>query len=159
MRLSVSSLLEAPAAETTLPFHEPVPFPPEFGVLTRPVMGDVTIARSMDDRMLRVTGRFEAGVELVCDRCLGPAPAVIAFDVDETLEVTDEPDPAVEVAEHVHPTGELDVTDLLRQHLLLNLPSRSLCGCEPAYLAAHKPIDPRWRQLESLLNRTHQEEP
>jgi len=159
VRLSVASLLESPESDTTVDFAERVEFPADLGRLTRPLAGLVTISRSMDDRLLRLTGHLSAGVELECVRCLGPAPTDVSFDLDETLEITDEPETAAEVSEHVQPTGELDLSDLLRQNLLLNLPSRSLCGCEPEYLAEHRPIDPRWRTLEHLLHSPPSKEP
>lgn len=158
MLIDVEALLQAQEKETIVAFDEPVDFPADLGALDRPLSGTVTIDRSMDDRLLHLTGRIATTVALVCDRCLGPTPTEVEFDLDETLVVTDTPTEALEVEDAVAATGDLDLSDLLRQNLLLHLPSRSLCGCEPAYLAEHKRIDPRWRQLEALLNRTTEEE-
>lgn len=158
MLLDVETLLQAPESETHISFSEFVEFPADLGSLKRPLSGEVTIARAIDESLFTLTGHLETTADLVCDRCLGPAPAEIAFDLEETLEVTKTPSEALEVEEAVAATGEIDLSDLLRQHLLLNLPSRSLCGCEPEYLAKHKPLDPRWRKLEALLSRTTEEE-
>jgi len=158
MRLAVETLLAAPEPDTVVEFQEKVEFPPDLGRLTRPLAGQVTVLRSLDDSGLRLTGHLEAEVELVCDRCLGPARTPVAFDLDEMLTLSCGESTAQEVEETVSPTGELDLSDLLRQHLILNLPSRHLCGCEPAYLAEYRPVDPRWRQLEQLLERTPEEE-
>lgn len=158
MVLDVETLLQAQEDDTILRFDEAVEFPADLGTLKRPLMGEVTITRSLDSRMLRLTGHLETRADLVCDRCTGPCSTEIAYDLDETLEVTETPSAALAVEDAVSATGELDLSDLLRQHLLLNLPSRSLCGCEPAYLAEHKRIDPRWRQLETLLSRSTEEE-
>ncbi|HEY9856005.1 MAG TPA: DUF177 domain-containing protein [Stenomitos sp.] len=158
MLIDVETLLQAQDKDTIVDFDEAVDFPADLGTLKRPLAGTVKIERSMDDRMLRLTGRLSTVVDLVCDRCLGPTPTEVAFDLDETLEVTETPSEALLVEDAIAATGDLDLSDLLRQNLLLHLPSRSLCGCEPAYLAEHKRIDPRWRQLEALLNRTTEEE-
>lgn len=158
MLIDVETLLQAPDKLTVVDFDEAVDFPADLGKLKRPLAGRVTIERSMDDRVLRLTGRLTTLVDLVCDRCLGPTPTEVGFDLDETLEVTETPTEALLVEDAIAATGDLDLSDLLRQNLLLHLPSRSLCGCEPAYLAEHKRIDPRWRQLEALLNRTTEEE-
>lgn len=47
--------------------------------------------------------------------------------------------------------GHLDATDLIRQSLLLSLPPRHLCGCEPlAQIQDKDAVDPRWSALKSL---------
>lgn len=158
MLIDVEALLQAQDKDTVVDFDEAVEFPADLGSLKRPLSGTVNIERSMDNHMLRLTGRLSTVVDLVCDRCLGPTPTEVAFDLDETLAVTDTPTEALEVEDAIAASGDLDLSDLLRQNLLLHLPSRSLCGCEPAYLAEHKRIDPRWRKLEALLNRTTEEE-
>ena len=158
MRIKMESLLQADAPETTIAFVETVEFPEELGRLTHPLEGDVKLIRMPDDKALEVRGHLKATVELICDRCLGPVPTEVEFDLDEILEVTAKTAMAQEVEEAIPATGEFDLSDLLRQHLILNLPSRSLCGCEPAYLLEHKPIDPRWRKLEALLSRSIEEE-
>lgn len=154
----METLLQAAAPETTIRFNESVEFPPDMGRLLGPLQGEVKLVRLLDNKTIEVKGHLGALVELICDRCMGPIQSEVAFDLDETLEVTEAGASAVEVEETVSEAGDLDLSDLLRQHLILNLPGRSLCGCEPAYLVEHKPIDPRWRKLEALARRSTEEE-
>jgi uncharacterized protein len=158
MLLRVETLLQAPEKTTHLSFREALDFPTDLGRLTRPLTGDVTITRTDDDRYLQIQGALTTEAELLCDRCLGPVPTALRIDVDEVLEVADSPSETLEVDEAVPVTGDLDLSDLLRQHVLLNLPSRKLCGCEPTFGKGASQVDPRWQKLEALLSRTTEED-
>lgn len=158
MLLRVETLLQAPEKTTHLSFRERLDFPTDLGRLTRPLEGDVAITRTEDDRYLQLHGKLTTEAELICDRCLGPVPTPLSVDLDEVLEVADDPSDALEVDEAVPATGDLDLSDLLRQHLLLSLPSRKLCGCEPTFGKDANAVDPRWQKLEALLSRTTEED-
>lgn len=158
MRIEMETLLQAAASETTIPYREVVEFPAELGSLRRPLEGTVKLIRLLDDKTITVKGHLGTLVELVCDRCLGPVSTEVDFDLDETFEVMETVSSTHTVEEALPVSGALDLSDLLRQHLILSLPSRSLCGCEPAYLVEHKPIDARWRKLEALASRSTEEE-
>ncbi len=151
MQLSVVTLLNAASSETHLELNEPLEFPEDLGRLVSPVHADVTVSRALDNSLFRVAGKGRAKAELVCVRCLGPAPTEVEFSFDESLRVVENPVPQELVEEEVWQQGKLDVSDLVRQHLLLNLPTRSLCGCKPDYLEELRPVDPRWKKLEALL--------
>lgn len=158
MLLRVETLMQAPEKTTHLSFREPIDFPTDLGRLTRPLEGEVAICRTVDDRYLQIQGTLKTEAELVCDRCLGPVPTALSIDVDEMLEVAESPTETLEVDEAVPATGDLDLSDLLRQHLLLSLPSRKLCGCAPTFGKDASQVDPRWQKLEALLSRTTEED-
>lgn len=120
---------------------------------------------------VRLRGQIRATVEAPCDRCLKPA----AFDVDVKFderyvpageEVKEEetelhPD---ELALAVYEGETLDADELVREQLLLALPTRLLCreecrglcpGCgadlnSEACGCARDEVDPRWAALAAL---------
>ncbi|MEB3329001.1 MAG: DUF177 domain-containing protein [Candidatus Sericytochromatia bacterium] len=158
MQISVSSILQAPHATTRYAFHEALPLPDEGEQLLEPVTGDLTVER-LSDRLLRVTGNFQATLQLLCDRCGESYQAPAVFDLAEDLEVVDEAVTTEEVEDRVSASGLLDASDLVRQTLLLSLPARRLCGCEPKATRTEEPaVDPRWAALRSYpadTNGTH----
>ena len=151
MQLSVATLLNAASSETRIDLNETLEFPGELGKLLEPVHAEITVSRALDNSLFRVVCHARARLELVCVRCLGPSPEEVTFAFDESLRVVETPVPDELVEDEVWNQGKLDLGDLVRQHLLLNLPARSLCGCNPAYLEELRPVDPRWKKLESLL--------
>ena len=151
MDISISSILQSPYAVTRYSFKEKIGLPADGEQLLEPITGELTVTRN-SDQLLQVTGDFDARLKLHCDRCGNEYETPVHhFSLEEHLEVTDEPTTSVEVEEQVYAGGNLDVTDLIRQALLLSLPSRRLCGCEPL---AHKTdataTDPRWAALNAL---------
>ena len=148
MQVSVSSILQAPQAVTRYDFNESLPLPDEGEQLLEPVTGDLTIER-IGDRLLRITGDLQARLKLNCDRCGEPYESPVAFGLEEDLEVVDEALSTEEVEDRVSASGHLDASDLVRQTLLLSLPARRLCGCEPKTTrAAETAVDPRWAALQ-----------
>lgn len=150
MQLSVSSILNAPQNVTHHPFDEQFELPGEGETLLEPVVGRLDVTRA-SNQILQVTGAFHTRLRLVCDRCGNEFEFPVDFSLDEALEVTNEPPTSFEVEEAVYAQGNLDATDLIRQSLLLSLPTRHLCGCEPLPQKDDQGItDPRWAALESL---------
>ena len=88
----------------------------------------------LQTRLLRIWADVSAEVELICDRTLNPFLTELKFHFEEALEVIPEdyqfqelqelePDAA---AEQVYAEQEIDLVDLLRQYLILNLPLQKL---------------------------------
>jgi len=80
----------------------------------------------------RVHLRGEAGVDVlqVCARCLREFVSTVRAQVEEVFDATVRPrwGGALEAEDFVFPLeDELDVTEIFRQHLLLNLPPAPLC--------------------------------
>jgi uncharacterized protein len=101
--------------------------------LAGPITG--TLTATGEGNLLMLTGEFEATVVLECCRCGGECEAPVEFEVDEAYPIEgvpgarggfakvndeDEPFPLFE-------ENKLRVEDLLRQILILELPSHPLC--------------------------------
>src|SRR4051812_40420739 len=125
MEISVSSILQAPEKVTRYSFQETIALEDE--KLLEPVVGELEITRA-SLQILQVQGHFKAKLQLACDRCGEPFELPVEFEVDEGLEVVEGPVTSEEVEETVSATGNFDATDLIRQNLLLSLPTRKLCG-------------------------------
>jgi uncharacterized metal-binding protein YceD (DUF177 family) len=150
MQIAVSSILQSQRNTNVYPFCEVLSLESEDERLTRAVQGDVTVTRA-SSRVIRVTGAFDTELTFKCDRCGETFTQAFAFELDETLDVTDSPLTALEVEEAVSPTGQLDLTDLVRQNLLVSLPGRRLCGCSPIESGQSGDIlDPRWSALKGF---------
>jgi uncharacterized protein len=119
----------------------------------------------------KVTGTISGQIENDCTRCLVPIASALSlpFEVSyvdpesDSTEVERQVDPAdLEIA--VAEEGKLNIEDLVREQIILSLPTRFLCkedckglcdkcganknaadcGCDAKY------IDPRWAQLKNL---------
>ncbi|PYS91868.1 MAG: hypothetical protein DMF64_11060 [Acidobacteria bacterium] len=118
-----------------------------------------------------VRGTIETELEIACDRCLAPlaVPVKAEFDVSyDPPGVEAETDSAELQAEDLDTTvytGEsLDLDELVREQILLALPTRSLCreACQglcptcgvnlntQTCKCEQKEIDPRWAGLAAL---------
>lgn len=158
MLLDVTSLLEAKEPITRISYEERLEIPKDIGVLLSPVTGEITIERANDGSLLSVSGELAVKLELTCDRCTGPYVLEQNVSVEEHLRVVTEESTAVEVEESVERTGKLDLSDLLRQNVLLSLPLRKLCGCPELADFRKDYIDPRWGKLEALKKQDTEEE-
>jgi uncharacterized metal-binding protein YceD (DUF177 family) len=142
--------LQSPQDVTRCDFKEQFEMPSEEEKLVGPVEGVVTITRA-SGRILQVSGKFHSLLRLNCHRCGNEFEFPVDFNLDEALEIIDGPITSEEVEDVVSAQGHLDATDLIRQSLLLSLPSRVLCGCEPLAQSQGKDaVDPRWAALKSL---------
>ncbi|MDR5683947.1 MAG: DUF177 domain-containing protein [Armatimonadota bacterium] len=123
-------------------------------------------------RRVYVTGRARAEAELVCSRCLRTFTGAIDATVEEIF------DPGLPQGDAVWtdggllvmpaPYAEVDVTELVRQHLVLAVPYAPLCRADCAGLCpvcgADRNVtgcgcrtelaDARWRALESISRGT-----
>lgn len=153
MELSVATILQATESVTRYSFRETIDLENEEEKLLEPVEGQFEVTRA-SDQVLQVKGHFKARLEMNCDRCGNRFELPVEFDLDEALEVVDGPVTSTEVEDTVSAVGTLDATDLIRQSMLLELPARRLCGCEPKINDdATETLDPRWAALRSI----HQE--
>jgi uncharacterized protein len=114
---------------------------------------------------LFIKARLKTGVHLTCDRCAEP----FTWDVNEVCDIMFTRDLGlVEEDEDTYliqeTTTEVDITDSVRQTLLLALPIKRLCHVECKGLCdrcgvnlnrekcscAADDIDPRWETLKKL---------
>ncbi len=99
----------------------------------QPLTGDVTFMRTVDG--ILATGHLRTVVEMECSRCLRAVVVPVDFDVEETflptidvvtghaLPIPEDVDPAALIDEH----HILDLSEVIRQDILLALPVRPLC--------------------------------
>jgi uncharacterized metal-binding protein YceD (DUF177 family) len=114
-----------------------------------------------------IDGKFETPVRLVCDRCTKDYDMSLKFDIDEVIEVTDEPIPAEELEftyeqfhEQISSTEKIDIVDYIRQYIILNIPGKKLCSevcinddINAFNAKAENAVDPRWEKLRSYKDK------
>lgn len=155
MEIPVSNILQAPQSVTRREFSERIELPSGEERLLEPVSGDLIITRA-SSKILQVEGAFHTRLGLQCDRCGNDFELPVDFTLNETLEVVEGPITSEEVEEAVEQHGILDATDLIRQGLLLSLPPRRLCGCEPKSQSQEdSKLDPRWAALKALQDNSN----
>lgn len=145
------------AGEETIPFVEPWR-----------VRGEITNA----GRVLVAKGKLTTAVELVCHRCLQRFryPIAVTWECAFSRTVGSSQGIDDEEGEEIYPCSgeEVDLSEPLRQEVILSLPMRWLCSEECPGLAYHpeaggekvlprredwasEEIDPRLRLLQILL--------
>ena len=89
---------------------------------------------------LLVRGRLEQDFDLVCSRC--------GEDFDTTVKVEDFTE-SYEVGEKIQ---EVDLTEDIRESIILSLPSYPVCreDCPGIVQKDEKPVDDRWNVLNKL---------
>lgn len=124
---------------------------------------------------IRARGKIEAGVEVACDRCL--APVAVPLEVEfETAFIPQAQAAAAPESVELQPEDlelaafegdAIDLDELVREQILLALPSRHLCredcqglctGCGADLNAGHcgcgqQEQDPRWSALADWKNK------
>jgi uncharacterized metal-binding protein YceD (DUF177 family) len=121
----------------------------------------------LQTRLLRIWADVSAEVELICDRTLNPFVTVLDFHFEEALEVIPEDYQfqelqefsADDAAEQVYPEQEIDLSDLVRQYLILNLPLQKISP-ETCYNEMSVPVnhnspssvpDPIWNSIRQAV--------
>ncbi len=139
-------------------------------VIQQPIEGTVKFTKL--NQGLLITGNMETVIEVNCGRCLDP------FDVAIEIEVEEEFRPTLDIQTGAHlPVGDedddatliddkncIDLSEVVRQQLLLALPNHPLCrdDCkglcptcgqnfnEGTCNCQDDTIDPRWEALKTL---------
>lgn len=119
-------------------------------VLNDRVRGSVQFSNT--GQVLLVRGRLRTTVSLECVRCLSTFPSLQEFDVEEQFalhrerkagrgseEDNEDPDPDDPDMsdEAMYDEGILDLTELVRQNLLVNIPYAPVCRDDCAGLCPH----------------------
>lgn len=134
MQYNVSQLLKEPTGDTRkYEVQEESPVLDSSLVLRAPLSGQVKMVRTAHG--ILVTGSLHTAAEVECARCLDVKVVPVDFAVEEEFHPTvdvltgvplflaDEGDPATLIdAQHI-----LDLTELVRQDALLNLPLYPVC--------------------------------
>lgn len=129
MRIAVSELETGSVFRSA--FDEHVASDSDDVSFEEPVVGTIEATRTAT--AVLVKGQIGTTTTLVCGRCLDP----FRYRVEATFRdefilaapeaVTNPSSEGVEGAESLSPTGQLDVSALIREHLLLAVPMVPLC--------------------------------
>ena len=130
MRVKIGSLLERKGElllverEIAGDFAETYP---EVLKAQGPVNVNLTIVNTGEGFL--VTGDIKLQAELRCSRCLKPYAAELVAEVDETLRIDGSVDEEDEDSDWnlVLDGDELDLTDLVQESLLVNIPMKTVC--------------------------------
>ena len=169
MRFNVAQLLkDGVGSRRSYPLDENFEAIQETG--TSWVRGRVTLTRT--DVGIWLSGPIEANAFSTCSRCLNTAECPMHFSMDEeylpTVDVNSGASITVsEVKEGtftLDPNHMLDLTEAVRQYVIINLPMKPLCRQDCAGLcsgcganlndggcACSAPVDSRWSPLLELL--------
>jgi len=120
---------------------------------------------------IEVSGNIETEVELECDRCLKKFNQVLNIDIKEVFSTCDAFDYSHSEIElkndnfvvELGKEGKLDITDLVYQSIILNLPSKKICGenCEGTEVLAElqsNRIDPRLAVFQDISKKITKKE-
>lgn len=129
---------------------------------------------SRKGEQIRLRGEIRTEVELLCDRCLAAAHTPLSVEFDTSFipqEVEAGKEESVELLPEdlglsAYEGDAIDLDELVREQILLALPSRHLCGeeckglcqkCGADLNAGHcsceqGEADPRWAALADLKN-------
>jgi uncharacterized protein len=131
--VNVAQLLHAPVGTTRsypLNEHEPV-LAEELGLLT-PIVGTLKLTRTNHGIVADVS--YTVDVEQECGRCLDPARSTIQSEVSEeflpSLNIVTGLPETIEAdleTSRVNANHELDVTDIIRQDIVIQQPLQPLC--------------------------------
>ncbi|HEU5319106.1 MAG TPA: DUF177 domain-containing protein [Chloroflexota bacterium] len=98
----------------------------------RPLLGSVRLMRTQQSVFVR--GRLSSQLAVECSRCLAEARVPVKFDVEaeyfpEVDIVTGHglPKPDDDLAFTIDQNHELDLSEAVRQHLLLEMPMQAVC--------------------------------
>ncbi len=134
--------------------------------------GNIQFIRTADG--ILVVGSLHCSLELTCSRCLEPFTFPLQFTLEEEFRPTIDivtgaylPLPAdADIATQIDARHTLDLTEVVRQNILLALPLNPICrtACkglcpicgknlnEGTCDCAHNEIDPRLQSLKRLLD-------
>jgi uncharacterized protein len=164
--INVAALLREPIGATRsfeLQLNE---LPLDADLVARNLEGHVRLTRLSEEILAAVTG--SAAVELECQRCLESFVHPVEVDFSEAFRIAYDVRTGVglegdteEDQFEVSPAHELDVSEPLRQEILIELPMRPSCGdrCPgPPEVAGSEDedgIDARFAALSALLDETN----
>lgn len=167
MKVSLDDVRSAPGRALQLAVDWAVDSGAEDLPFVAPARGELTLRA--DGWRLRISGRVGTRARMVCARCLAVFEAALHAELDEWLdpELRAGEEVVVEDGVLVMPLEgpEVDVGEIVRQHLVLAVPyaptcradcaglcpvcgadrNQHACGCSP------RAADPRWDVLKTAL--------
>lgn len=141
--VNVAQLLHDPVGSTrSYPLDEDEPELAEELGLTGPITGNLKLTRTNHGILAEV--RYRVETEQECGRCLEPARSVVDSEVSEEflpslnivtgqpVEIDADPDEP-----RVSPNHEVDVTEMVRQDIVVQQPIQPLCAHDCPGLCQH----------------------
>ncbi len=151
MRLDLSGLLKEKGAGLDYKGKVVVDFPKEEIEVAGPVEVDLGFTNTGDGIWMQ--GRIKASVKVSCSRCLKDYKETVTAKIEEQLKKgasAEDDDVVFEIDE----TGSVELSEIIRQSLLLNIPIKTVCSkdCE-GFLkdaAKNKCPDTRFAKLKEI---------
>ncbi|MFC2033918.1 DUF177 domain-containing protein [Chloroflexota bacterium] len=167
LRINVSQLLKESIGSTrNHQIHDII----EINNEDSPVNGEVTLTRT--NRSILVKGKLQVDVNLTCSRCLNPFSYPLKLKVEDeyfmirdiftedSLPLPNEPGYFT-----IDKYNVIDLTEVIHQYAVLNIPMKPLCQKDCAGLCPScgynlnkgkcncppQPADPRWSELSKLV--------
>lgn len=174
MRYNVAQLLKEQSGQTRqYTLHEDISaLDPDIVPLSA-LDGNIQLIRTADGVL--AMGKLHTSLELVCSRCLEEFAMPVQFAVEEEFRPTIDINtgasfplpPEDEVATQIDPHHEIDLSEVVRQDLLLAIPPNPICRTKCLGLCPncgknwnegpcdckHAETDPRWEALKQLLDK------
>ncbi len=169
LKIDLANIAGTPGARGRYSVSETVA-PTEDFACVGPVEGELEVENTGSLLLLR--GELRAAVRLTCARCLGSFERALTMTVEEEF-ATEQTEPDVSTIDREEPEASamsdlvLDVSELVRQQLLVNIPMAGICreDCrgicptcgqnlnEKVCECAAEPVDSRWAKLADLVPR------
>ncbi|MBC7262561.1 MAG: YceD family protein [Anaerolineae bacterium] len=172
MRFNVAQLLKSPAgASREYDLDEDITGIDEDLDVVASLIGRVKFLRTGNG--ILVTGHIQTEIRVPCRRCLTPVTVLIEVDLEEQFRPSVDIwtgailplEPGEEEATRTDAHHILDLTEVVRQNLLINLPMAPLCSPQCKGLCPHcganlnegpcgcqhEEVDPRLTILRGLL--------
>ena len=136
MKLDLSELLREVGKTADIKESEVVSYPEDNLILTQPVEMKLHLLNAGETVLM--DGSVKTEVELECGRCLNKFPAPLVVSIDEEFNKTI-PQPegkrkkerelhAEDFVSSIESDDTLDISEIVRQNLLLALPIKPLCS-------------------------------
>ncbi|MFA5104228.1 MAG: DUF177 domain-containing protein [Candidatus Margulisiibacteriota bacterium] len=151
MRLDLSGLLKEKGAGLGYKEKVAVDFPRDELEVVGPV--EVDLAFTNTGGSIWAQGRLKANIKVPCSRCLKEYEEAVTANVEERLKKKPGPEDE-DVVFEIDETGSVDLSEIIRQSLLLNIPIKTLCSADCKGLlkdADEKKVpDPRLAKLKEI---------
>jgi uncharacterized protein len=134
MKLDLSEIAKTPGSRASYSFEERLPDEEDTHFIG-PARGELTATNT--GRMLLLTGHVRAETEVACSRCLKPMRMTVEKKLEEEFATRPAgPQGQVMAIEDDEPLArvidedsfDLDLTELLRQNVLVAMPLQPICG-------------------------------
>ncbi len=172
MRFNVAGLLKSPpGTRRRVTVDDALDFVSEDAILVGPIVGELSLIRELTGVL--VDGTLRTTLQVACSRCLEPVDVEVDLYIEEHFRPTvfipgtaieRSPEDAEDPATVLDAQHTLDLSEVLRQSVLLAVPLHALCsescsGLCPecgtdlnrAECDCEAEPDPRWSALRALF--------